>query len=246
MYSYLKHKLNIGLKHYATLFNVGQLASPVGSYILNVKVAGLLYDREALKGPEMKNMNRDSVKELTCIGPSCFRLSFVILACVSYFGAAVSIVLVMRTRDFYRGDIYKKFRVEEKVVEEVEIDEGGGNKRKNEGHAFGSFRSDAQNLRLILGPMDRGFLSEPMERNFILGHLKIQRDHLQRLVYESRHLFGEILATESPVDCNVMITVPDFRVAVALDWLAQLVPRARPEWTSTIIGIRGYGGSIDL
>ncbi|KAM7466258.1 hypothetical protein LguiB_013820 [Lonicera macranthoides] len=33
---------------------------------------------------------------------------------------------------------------------------------------------------LLLGPMDRGFLSEPMERNFILGHLKIQLDHLQR------------------------------------------------------------------
>ncbi|KAM7466262.1 hypothetical protein LguiB_013824 [Lonicera macranthoides] len=112
---------------------MGQLASPLGSYILNVKVAGLLYDREALKGLEMKNMNRDSVKELTCIGPSCFRLFFVILACVSFFGAAVSIVLVMRTRDFYRGDIYKKFREEEKVVKEVEIDEGGGNKRKNEG-----------------------------------------------------------------------------------------------------------------
>ncbi|KAM7462229.1 hypothetical protein LguiA_030350 [Lonicera macranthoides] len=122
-----------GLKHYATLFNVGQLASPLGSYILIVKVAGLLYDREALKGLKMKKMNRDSVKELTCIGPRCFRLSFVILACVSFFGAVVSIVLVMRTRDFYRGDIYKKFREEEKVVDEVEIDEGGGNTRENEG-----------------------------------------------------------------------------------------------------------------
>lgn len=117
-----------GLKHYATLFNVGQLASPLGSYILNVKVAGLLYDREALKGLEMKKMNRDSVKELTCIGPSCFRLSFVILACVTFFGALASIVLVMRTREFYKGDIYKKFREEEKGVEEVEMDKGDESK----------------------------------------------------------------------------------------------------------------------
>ncbi|KAJ6904577.1 hypothetical protein NC652_022560 [Populus alba x Populus x berolinensis] len=38
-----------GLKYYSTLFNCGQLASPLGSYILNVKVTGLLYDNEAVK-----------------------------------------------------------------------------------------------------------------------------------------------------------------------------------------------------
>ncbi|KAF8403136.1 hypothetical protein HHK36_011233 [Tetracentron sinense] len=38
-----------GLKYYATLLNCGQLASPLGSYILNVRVTGVLYDREALK-----------------------------------------------------------------------------------------------------------------------------------------------------------------------------------------------------
>ncbi|KAM7484522.1 hypothetical protein LguiA_000531 [Lonicera macranthoides] len=42
-----------------------------------------------------------------------------------------------------------------------------------------------------------------------------------RLVYESRHLFGEILATESPVDCNVVIAVLDFRVVVALGYAAK-------------------------
>ncbi|KAK8346002.1 hypothetical protein V6Z12_A07G186200 [Gossypium hirsutum] len=33
-----------------------------------------------------------------------------------------------------------------------------------------------------------------------------------RCVYESRHAFGEILAIEAPVDCDVMISVPDFGV----------------------------------
>ncbi|KAF9620680.1 hypothetical protein IFM89_013980 [Coptis chinensis] len=37
------------LKHYATLFNCGQLASPLGSYVFNVLVARRLYDKEALK-----------------------------------------------------------------------------------------------------------------------------------------------------------------------------------------------------
>ncbi|PKI26150.1 hypothetical protein CRG98_049161, partial [Punica granatum] len=36
-----------GLKYYSTLYNVGAAASPFGSYILNVRVAGWLYDREA-------------------------------------------------------------------------------------------------------------------------------------------------------------------------------------------------------
>ncbi|XP_040992503.1 LOW QUALITY PROTEIN: protein NUCLEAR FUSION DEFECTIVE 4, partial [Juglans microcarpa x Juglans regia] len=99
-----------GLKYYSTLFNCGQMASPLGSYILNVRVTGLLYDREALKQLAVKGMNRASVKELTCLGSQCYRMSFIILAAVTFFGALISLILVVRTRTFYKGDIYKKFR----------------------------------------------------------------------------------------------------------------------------------------
>lgn len=99
-----------GLKYYSTLFNCGQLASPLGSYILNVKVAGSLYDHQAVKELAKKGMNRSDVKELICIGVKCYRLPFIILACVTCFGALVSFILVIRTREFYRSDIYKKFR----------------------------------------------------------------------------------------------------------------------------------------
>ncbi|KAL8226613.1 hypothetical protein R6Q57_016445 [Mikania cordata] len=99
-----------GLKHYSTLFNWGLLASPLGSYILNVMVTGPLYDREAMKELAKKGLTRGSVKELVCLGSHCYRLSFIIMACVCCFGGLASMILVIRTREFYNGDIYKKFR----------------------------------------------------------------------------------------------------------------------------------------
>lgn len=119
-----------GLKYYSTLFNFAAVASPIGSYLLNVRVAGHLYDREAEKQLAALGLKRKPGEDLNCTGVDCFKLSFVIITAATLFGALVSLILVLRTRKFYKSDIYKKFRDDENVAQTHEVADGNGGVRQ--------------------------------------------------------------------------------------------------------------------
>ncbi|KAG9446848.1 hypothetical protein H6P81_012976 [Aristolochia fimbriata] len=88
-----------GLKHMGTIFNTIALASPIGSYLLSVKVVGYIYDIEAA-----------SAGESTCTGKHCFMLSFLIMASVSVFGFVIALLLFFRTRMFYKQVVFARLQ----------------------------------------------------------------------------------------------------------------------------------------
>lgn len=111
-----------GLKYYSTLYNFGSVASPIGLYFLDVRVAGHLYDKEAERQLAAAGRRRIAGESLNCEGVDCFKLSFIIITGVTLIGALFSFVLVIRTRAFYKTDIYRKFRDEDEE-EDAELSE---------------------------------------------------------------------------------------------------------------------------
>lgn len=86
-----------GVLHLGTIFNTIAIASPIGSYVMSVRIAGYIYDKEALG-------------QQTCYGTHCFMLSFFIFAGVCLVGSLVASILFFRTRRFYKVVLLNRIR----------------------------------------------------------------------------------------------------------------------------------------
>lgn len=87
-----------GLKHFGTFFNFMLLGNPLGAFLFSGLLAGYLYDKEAAEQqPGFLNHSNTS-----CFGPSCFRLTFFILAGVCSLGTLLTIILTVRIRPVYQ------------------------------------------------------------------------------------------------------------------------------------------------
>ncbi|CAH9084011.1 unnamed protein product [Cuscuta epithymum] len=80
-----------GLKHFGLIINFIGISNPLGAYLFSGLLAGYLYDEEAAK------QHSD-----TCMGPNCFRVTFLVLAGLCSVGCLLSILLTVRIRPVYQ------------------------------------------------------------------------------------------------------------------------------------------------
>ncbi|XP_020595634.1 protein NUCLEAR FUSION DEFECTIVE 4 [Phalaenopsis equestris] len=80
-----------GLKHFGIIYNFMLLGNPLGALLLSAILAGYVYDNEAAKQGGT-----------TCLGPSCFGLTFLVLAGVCALGSVLSVILTVRIKPVYQ------------------------------------------------------------------------------------------------------------------------------------------------
>jgi len=80
-----------GLKHFGVIFNFIQLGNPIGALLFSGIIAGYVYDAEAIKQGGS-----------TCVGASCFRFTFLVLAGLCGLGSLLGLILTMRIRPVYQ------------------------------------------------------------------------------------------------------------------------------------------------
>lgn len=80
-----------GLKHFGVIFNFIQIGNPVGAFLFSGLLAGYIYDAESTK---------QGVS--TCIGASCYRLTFFVLAGLCGLGSLLGLILTIRIRPVYQ------------------------------------------------------------------------------------------------------------------------------------------------
>ncbi|KAG1327816.1 protein NUCLEAR FUSION DEFECTIVE 4 [Cocos nucifera] len=87
-----------GLKHFGLIYNFMLLGNPLGALLFSAGLAGYLYDVEAAK----QNQGFHDASTNSCLGPNCFRITFLVLAGVCSLGTLLSIILTVRIKPVYQ------------------------------------------------------------------------------------------------------------------------------------------------
>lgn len=85
-----------GLKDFGMIYNFMLLGNPLGALLFSGLLAGYIYDREAAM------QNPGSATSISCFGPDCFRVTFLVLAGLCTLGTVLSVVLTVRIRPVYQ------------------------------------------------------------------------------------------------------------------------------------------------
>lgn len=80
-----------GLKHFGIIYNFMLLGNPIGALLFSGLLAGYVYDAEVAKQ-----------QGSTCLGPNCYRLTFLVLAGVCGLGTILTVILTIRIRSVYQ------------------------------------------------------------------------------------------------------------------------------------------------
>ncbi|KAG6554887.1 hypothetical protein Mapa_003471 [Marchantia paleacea] len=109
-----------GLQNFGALYNTLSISSTIGSYILSVKLAGYLYDRQVAAAEALAlAAGQGASSSHKCAGPECFRSTFLVMACVCGVGCIALLRLVGRTKKVYR-DMYKQQQAKDALKENEE------------------------------------------------------------------------------------------------------------------------------
>ncbi|CAM6130018.1 unnamed protein product [Calypogeia fissa] len=110
-----------GLQNFGALYNTLSISATVGSYILSVKLAGYLYDRQVAAAQALALKTGQAIsKAHKCAGPDCFRSTFLVMACVCGLGCLALLHLTARTRKVYHN-MYKLQQGKDALSENSEI-----------------------------------------------------------------------------------------------------------------------------
>ena len=88
-----------GLKHFGLFYNFMSLGNPLGALLFSGLLAGYIYDHEASK---QQGLNVLLANSHACLGPNCFRITFLVLACICGVGSILSIILTIRIKPVYQ------------------------------------------------------------------------------------------------------------------------------------------------